>query len=217
MQYKTVKNGYRTKSGMTEHQCHSYVGRNLSGSRIKLGMMGFLLASLIGVANATNIAEVAKTSPGDTATAGAGKQWPTTRFVVSGGCVTDKLTGLMWSKNGNLLGKGTWGDSTTAGTAQYMVAQMNTNSIATGYQLCGYSDWRLPKQKELLSLFNYAASSNNQANWLNGAGFTTVQASFYWSSTQGGSGAWYVRMDNSSSSSGGVTTGRYVWPVRGGQ
>ena len=67
---------------------------------IKFGIKVFLLAGLIGLVNAANIAQVAKIAPGDTATAGAGKQWPTTRFVVSGDCVSDKLTGLMWPKNG---------------------------------------------------------------------------------------------------------------------
>lgn len=178
--------------------------------------LSLLLVSLSSLASAANIAEVAKTSPGNSGN-GTGKQWPATRFVVNGDCVTDKLTGLVWAKNGNLLGTGTWGSSSTNGTAQYKVAQMNTNSSATGYQLCGYSDWRLPKQKELLSLFNYAAASGNQATWLNGAGFTNVQTSRYWSSTPGGSGAWRVNMNSGFSGSSDVTSTNYVWPVRGGQ
>jgi hypothetical protein len=181
--------------------------------------LSLLLVSLSSLASAANIAEVAKTSPGNSGN-GTGKQWPDPRFVANGDngdCVTDKLTGLVWAKNGNLLGTGTWGGSSTNGTAQYKVAQMNTNSSATGYQLCGYSDWRLPRQKELLSLFNYAAASGNQATWLNGAGFTNVRASLYWSSSPGGTGAWYVDMLNGASGSHGVTTTLYVWPVRGGQ
>jgi len=33
-----------------------------------------------------------------------GVAWPEPRFTVSGDCVTDNLTGLMWAKNGNLPG-----------------------------------------------------------------------------------------------------------------
>jgi hypothetical protein len=177
--------------------------------------LSVLLNSLVLMVNAANIAYIPKAAPGDTATAGAGKQWPTTRFVVSGDCVIDNLTGLMWAKNANLLARGTWGSSSTSGTVQYMVAQMNTNSSATGYHLCGYSDWRLPNQNELLSLFNYAAVGGGQSNWLNTQGFTDVQSS-YWSSTQGGSGAWYVNMISLSMSIS-VSTTNSAWPVRGGQ
>lgn len=179
--------------------------------------LGLLLASLCGLATAANIAYVAKTGPGTT---GAGKEWPTTRFVVNGDCVTDNLTGLMWAKDGNLLGAGTWGSSTTAGTAQYKVAQMNTNSSATGYHLCGYSDWRLPNINELSSLVNYAAtqSVSNPAAWLNNQGFTNVQADFYWSSTAfSASNAWLVGFLDGYSGFSDTGSAYYVWPVRGGQ
>src|ERR1039457_87617 len=38
----------------------------------------------------------------------AGVAWPNPRFTVSGDCVTDNLTGLMWAKNANLAGQLTW-------------------------------------------------------------------------------------------------------------
>ncbi|MEK6528141.1 MAG: DUF1566 domain-containing protein, partial [Nitrospirota bacterium] len=38
----------------------------------------------------------------------AGVVWPSPRFTVSGDCVTDNLTGLMWTKNANLTGHETW-------------------------------------------------------------------------------------------------------------
>lgn len=174
-----------------------------------------VLVALIGNINADNIAYVSKTGP---SAAGAGKEWPNNRFVVNGDCITDKLTGLMWVKNGNLLGDGTWGNSATSGTAQYKVAQMNTNPSATGYHLCGYNDWRLPAQTELLSLFNYAATNGNQADWLNSAGFSGVNSWYYWSSTSGGNGAWVVDFSGTTTSlpnNDGSTC--YIWAVRGGK
>jgi len=155
----------------------------------------------------------------------AGVDWPSTRFVVdaTGNCVTDQLTGLMWTKNANLKPGLTWNQ------ALDYVASLNT---------CGETDWRLPNVNELESLIHYDA--NNSANWLNNQGFTGVQAGYYWSSTSYltykppagehyADSSWAVNI-----SKGGTYTGAYygaataagvplktdttpyVWPVRGG-
>jgi hypothetical protein len=137
-----------------------------------------------------------------------GVEWPEPRFTVSGDCVTDNLTGLMWAKNGNLPN----GTKTWQGALDY-VASMNAGS-----GLCGFKDWRLPNVNELESLINSVEA--NSANWLNTQGFSNVQSDYYWSSTTNASStdyAWvvdmwygYVGYDYKSYSS-------YVWPVRSGQ
>jgi hypothetical protein len=97
----------------------------------------------------------------------AGLAWPEPRFTVNGDCVIDNLTGLMWSRDGNLpAAPKTWYDAT---------------DYVNNLTLCGYSDWRLPNIVELESLLN--AEKPNTATWLNTQGFTNVQASYYWSST----------------------------------
>jgi len=112
-----------------------------------------------------------------------GVEWPEPRFTVSGDCVTDNLTGLMWAKDANLPN----GTKTWQGALDY-VASMNAGS-----GLCGFKDWRLPNVNELESLINSVEA--NSANWLNTQGFSNVQSDYYWSSTTNASStdyAWVV-------------------------
>lgn len=177
-----------------------------------------LLASLCGVASAENIAYVPKAAPG---TDGAGEEWPTPRFVVNGNCVTDNLTGLMWAKNANLFGQKVWrsgSDPNYTYPAQEAINAMNgSDPSATGYHLCAYSDWRLPNQKELLSLLNYATTSGNSKDWLTTQNFTSVQPRYWSSTTYDSSNVWYVQMSTSINSKQFMSGNAFVWPVRGGQ
>ena len=229
----TTKNGYRIKSDMTTYQCHSCVDRNLSGSRIKLGMM-VLLTGLVTIANAANIAQLPQTGqtntlPVNPAPAGSdgalpqGKAWPTTRFVAdaSGNCITDQLTGLMWVKDLNTVNSGSvlnWGTALTT---------------ANNGTWCGYTDWRMPNINELLSLVNYAYDS--QDNWLmygsgnssspacSGACFANLQFTSYWSSSSLAmdiTQAWIVRVDGGTGviQKENPSYNNYrLFPVRGGQ
>ena len=96
-------------------------------------------------------------------------------------------------------------------------AMNGSDPSATGYHLCAYSDWRLPNQKELLSLLNYAAASGNSQNWLTTQNFTNVQIR-YWSSTvYDSSNAWVVQMNNGTNNKQSMSGSGFVWPVRGGK
>lgn len=125
----------------------------------------------------------------------------------------DNLTGLMWVQNPSTTTY-KWQDTTvTPNTypAQAAIDAMN----ASGY--CGYNDWRLPNVNELASVVNQGAE--DPSAWLNGNGFSNVQANFYWSSTTYASttaNAWYVSIsDGTAYALGTKNTSRYVWPVRG--
>jgi hypothetical protein len=131
---------------------------------------------------------------------------PSTRFTVdgTGNCVTDNLTGLMWTRNADL----------PAGTRTWQQALDYANTLS----LCGFTDWRLSNHKELRSLINH--NSANNATTLNGLGFNSVQANYYWSSSSyAGSpaSAWIVVMSDGFVNAGAKTNSYYVWPVRAGQ
>ncbi len=130
----------------------------------------------------------------------AGVAWPSPRFTVSGDCVTDNLTGLMWVKSPDSTTR-TWADALT---------------YADGLSLCGYSDWRLPNVNELESLVH--AGQANTATWLNSLGFTNVQSGGYWSSStyaDGTDGAWVVYMVGGGVGADSKASNGFVWPVRG--
>lgn len=190
----------------------------------KLHLMLVLAASLAPCANVqaapADVPETGQTLCFDAAGAGipctstgqdgdlkAGVTWPNPRFVAGTGaavgCVTDKLTGLMWMR----------APSTTG------VIWTTALADANGLTLCGFSDWRLPNINELESLVNTEAAS--QATFLNAPaqGFTGVQAALYWTSTSlvGSSfNAWYVSMDDGSANADNKNNTFFVWPVRAG-
>jgi len=138
----------------------------------------------------------------------AGVEWPSPRFTDHGNTVTDNLTGLMWTKNTNLPN-----DSKSWQEALNYVASLNTKHYL------GYTDWRLPNRKELLSLTDY---SKYNPPLPSGHPFTNVQAYDYWSSTTYAyyhlDYAWIFSIWDGSvyAYSKSDYDSYYVWPVRGG-
>lgn len=139
---------------------------------------------------------------------------PSARFTVdfTGACITDNLTGLMWTRDANLLLGATGGTDTGARTWQQAL------DYADGIYACGFADWRLANHKELRSLVNYGLANN--ADTLNNLGFYNVQANYYWSSSSSAgsaANAWAVYMDDGDVDTDSKSIGYYVWPVRDAQ
>jgi hypothetical protein len=199
-------------------------------NRTTMVLMAALFMVLLPVLSMAGTVDLPRTgqttiyATGDDGDIHAGVEWPYPRFAITycdtnGPCldqssdcdsdastdiVTDNLTGLVWSRDGNLpVGTRTWADAP---------------AYVNGLTLCGYGDWRLPNVNELESLIN--AGEPYTAAWLNGQDFSNVQAGIYWSSTTyarftdcaWGVSMWYgdVAYDVKGSS-------HYVWPVRAGQ
>lgn len=154
-------------------------------------------------------AEVACANTGEDGEYQTGVAAPNPRFTVdnTGDCVTDNLTGLMWTRNGNLL----------AGQRTWQQALDYSNNL----ELCGFSDWRLPNRNELRSFINHQTNINALA--LNDQGFNNVALdSAYWSSTSysyagGATHAWMVSMALGIVGQANKSNSGYVWPVRAGQ
>jgi hypothetical protein len=97
----------------------------------------------------------------------SGEQFPEPRFTDhQNGTVTDRLTGLMWTKNANLP-DGTGGFQ----WALDYVAGMNTGI----YENYGYTDWKVPNIRELMSLIDYG---RYKPVLTTGHPFTNVQGNF---------------------------------------
>jgi len=133
-----------------------------------------------------------------------GTPWPEPRFKREGGCITDRLTGLVWHRNANLAEFPlTWQE------ALDFVIQMNCD------RHLGESDWRLPNRHELRSLISHqtrrpALPENHP--------FTHVFNGWYWTATTAAispAHAWYVDMDGGRMFYGGKDQSFMVWPVRG--
>jgi len=133
-----------------------------------------------------------------------GRPWPALRFSAAGDVVSDRLTGLVWTRTANAAGYPlTWSE------AFEFVAGMN-RARAFGCQ-----DWRLPNRRELRSLVSH---QTRRPALPEGHPFRDVFPGWYWSSTTAAispAHAWYVHMDGARMFYGGKDQSFLVWPVRG--
>jgi len=169
----------------------------------------------------------------------AGVALPHPRFTVKDAAVTDRLTGLVWAQDANLMVTRdpdfdtdyteSQDESPNDGQVKWLHALDYIKKLNSEKYL-GYSDWRLPNRSELLSLRDYAVPLSlahypflnvkpGLFNLNTGAlGVINLERG-YWSSTTvaPGYGAWdmIIKLGMLSNDSKGISL--FVWPVRSGQ
>jgi hypothetical protein len=133
----------------------------------------------------------------------AGKPWPEPRFTDNGdGTVTDRLTGLMWTRNAKQ----------EDGPVEWEQAVSGAGACAAG----GFTDWRLPNRRELESLLD---SGRFDPALPAGHPFLGVQPSYYWSSSTTANSeddAWTVHFYIGFVTHDDKAGSHFVWYVRDG-
>ena len=123
------------------------------------------------------------------------------RFTVDGDTVHDALTGLVWTRETLAGGRRNWA------AAQKAASECRIN---------GFTDWRLPTIKELLSIVDYERAESPTID----PSFQ-CEPSWYWTSTPVASSpsafAWYVSFGYGSSGWYGQYNEGFVRAVRPGQ
>jgi hypothetical protein len=211
-----VNAGYYAATTLTN------VDPQLASGNIKVGVTIFGITGVLSTntgggtysAGVPRTGQTASILVGDDGYYRKGVVLPNPRFTVQSNtnCVLDNLTGLMWARNANMWGGLSW---------------TNALSVCETLNYGGYTDWRLPNRRELLSLIDdgrYNPALCNTAgtgNWANNDPFTNVQLTYYWSSTRDAASistllVWYVSLTEGYVGHDFPSYTYPVWPVRGG-
>ncbi|MBF0337947.1 MAG: DUF1566 domain-containing protein [Nitrospirae bacterium] len=142
-----------------------------------------------------------------------GVVWPSPRFTDNdNGTVMDNLTGLVWTKD---VGTPTVGSC--SGTDKLWKAALDYVKCLNTAAYLGYSDWRLPNKKELLSLID---RENYAPTLIANHPFVNVKNTDYWSSTtyaDSTSNAWVIGMGfGGAGYTGKSDFTQGIWLVRSG-
>ncbi|MEW6109819.1 MAG: DUF1566 domain-containing protein [Nitrospirota bacterium] len=133
-----------------------------------------------------------------------GIPWPVSRFEMKDEAVLDRLTGLMWTQNANLVEfPVTWQES-----LDYIAGMNHLKTF-------GFSDWRLPNRRELRSLMSH---QTRKPALPEGHPFRNIFSGWYWTSTTAAINtayAWYVHMEGARMFYGSKEQFFLIWPVRG--
>jgi hypothetical protein len=129
------------------------------------------------------------------------------------GTVTDNNTGLTWQRQ-DVADTHNWYEATGTYDATY---NATSYSVCGSLPLGGYTDWRLPSKKELITIIDYSISYPEPT--INNTYFPNTSLSPYWSSTPVASYtsiAWTVGFAYGWVSSDNKYQDHYVRCVRGG-
>ncbi len=175
-----------------------------------------------------NGTEISCTGTGQDGDSQSGVDWPDPRFTNNNnGTITDNLTGLIWTKDGQFFAENSNKDCRGAANCDLRTWQEALDYVKGmndgTYPNLGYTDWRLPNVLELLSLSNKGVT--RITDWLMEEGFenlgTTSGRETYWSSTTKAgtpANAWTFNVfSNITWDTEKTYEYASLWPVRGGQ
>ncbi|MEO8343430.1 MAG: DUF1566 domain-containing protein [Gallionella sp.] len=125
---------------------------------------------------------------------------------VTGGCVQDNVTGLMWE----VKTAGNWATTYSYAAANTFVGTTNTSN------LCAHNDWRLPTADELQSIVDYSVATPGPT--IDPTWFPNTKGGVFWSASSYVATvdqAWGVDFSNGFVGSYPTGDSHYVRVVRG--